>query len=87
MSNYPRREEYQELQDILVRLAELAKTYMDKAASALKEMDGMVQDLDARWRQRYEELRTEHERALEQRMEGLSHVPLSQQNQAADPQR
>ena len=87
MSNYPRREEYQELQDILVRLAELAKTYMDKAASALKEMDDMVQDLDARWRQRYEELRTEHERALEQRMEGLSHVPLSQQNQAADPQR
>lgn len=67
MSDYPRREEYQELQDILVRLAELSKTYMDKAASALKEMDGMVQDLDARWRQRYEELRTEHERALEQR--------------------
>ena len=66
MSNYPRREEYQELQDILVRLAELAKTYMDKAASALKEMDDMVQDLDARWRQRYEELRTEHEKALEQ---------------------
>lgn len=66
MSNYPRREEYQELQDILVRLAELAKTYMDKAASALKEMDDMVQDLDARWRQRYEELRTEHERAIEQ---------------------
>lgn len=66
MSDYPRREEYQELQDVLVRLAELAKTYMDKAASALKEMDGMVQDLDARWRQRYEELRTEHERALEQ---------------------
>ena len=67
MSDYPRREEYQELQDILVRLAELSKTYMDKATSALKEMDGMVQDLDARWRQRYEELRTEHERALEQR--------------------
>lgn len=66
MSDYPRREEYQELQDILVRLAELSKTYMDKAANALKEMDGMVQDLDARWRQRYEELRTEHERALEQ---------------------
>lgn len=66
MSDYPRREEYQELQDILVRLAELSKTYMDKAASAIKEMDGMVQDLDARWRQRYEELRTEHERALEQ---------------------
>lgn len=66
MSDYPRREEYQELQDILVRLAELSKTYMDKAASALKEMDGMVQDLDARWRQRYEELRTEHERVLEQ---------------------
>ena len=66
MSNYPRREVYQELQDILVRLAELAKTYMDKAASALKEMDDMVQDLDASWRQRYEELRTEHEKALEQ---------------------
>ena len=66
MSDYPRREEYQELQDILVRLAELSKTYMDKAASALKEMDGIVQDLDARWRQRYEELRTEHERAIEQ---------------------
>lgn len=65
MSDYPRREEYQELQDILVRLAELSKTYMDKAASALKEMDGMVQDLDAKWRQKYEELRTEHERALE----------------------
>ena len=67
MGDYPRREEYQELQDILVRLAELSKTYMDKAASALKEMDGMVQDLDARWRQRYEELRTEHERAIEQK--------------------
>lgn len=66
MSDYPRREEYQELQDILVRLAELSKTYMDKAASALKEMDDMVQDLDARWRKRYEELRTEHERVLEQ---------------------
>ena len=66
MSNYPRREEYQELQDILVRLAELAKTYMNQAASALKEMDDMMQDLDARWRQRYEELRTEHERAIEQ---------------------
>ena len=66
MSDYPRREEYQELQDILVRLAELAKTYMDKAASALKEMDDAMQDLDARWRQRYEELRTKHERVLEQ---------------------
>lgn len=66
MSDYPRREEYQELQDILVRLAELSKTYMDKAASALKEMDGMMQDLDARWRQKYEELRTEHESMLQQ---------------------
>ena len=66
MGDYPRREEYQELQDVLVRLAELAKTYMDKAASALKEMDDMVQDLDARWRQRYEELRAEHEMALQQ---------------------
>lgn len=66
MSGYPRREEYQELQDILVRLAELSKTYMDEAASALKEMDGMVQDLDARWRQRYEELHAKHEKLLEQ---------------------
>lgn len=66
MSDYPRREEYQELQDILVRLAELSKTYMDEAASALKEMDGMVQDLDARWRQRYEELHAKHEKLLEQ---------------------
>lgn len=66
MSDYPRREEYQELQDILVRLAELSKTYMDKAASALKEMDDMVQDLDARWRQRYEELHDKHEKLLEQ---------------------
>lgn len=66
MSDYPRREEYQELQDILVRLAELSKTYMDKAASALKEMDDMMQDLDARWRKRYEELRAEHEMALQQ---------------------
>ena len=64
MSDYPRREEYQELQDILVRLAELSKTYMDKAASALKEMDDMVQDLDARWRQRYEELHEAHKKTL-----------------------
>ena len=68
MSDYPRREEYQELQDILARLAALSKTYMDKAASALKEMDGMVQDLDARWRQRYEELHAKHEKLLEQQL-------------------
>ena len=48
-----------------MHLAELSKTYMDKAASALKEMDGMVQDLDARWRQRYEELHAKHEKMLE----------------------
>lgn len=64
--DHPRREEYQELQEILVRLAELSKTYMDKAASALKEMDGLVQDLDARCRQMYEELQARHEKLLEQ---------------------